>query len=199
MSVAFTSAASMTAMRSAWPTTVAGPELPFTNARAISGTLRPRAASPVPTTSSIRTLACSSTFGGTDAAVTPWMNSAHFPLTLFMASPRLRSSVSIGGFRSGQQPAEARQGVPHPGDAQRVPHHRGGARDHRLAEVVLGALQHGERRHADAAQEDRVGRVHVHAARELVGALRGLVVDVGDALEVREFGHLEAEGLEVLL
>src|SRR6267143_1194659 len=86
-----------------------------------------------------------------------------------------------------------------PGDAQRVPHHRGGGGHGGLAEVALHASKRSDRRHADAAQEHRLGLRHIDTSRKAVGALRGFLVDVLHVLQAPDADHLDAVRLEARL
>src|SRR5438034_4680593 len=95
-----------------------------------------------------------------------------------------------------QQAAKAGDRSGDPGDAQRVPHHRGGGRHGELAELAFHAFERRNGRHADAAQEHRLRLRHVDPAREAVGALRGFLVDVLHVLQPPDADHLDAVRLK---
>jgi hypothetical protein len=81
-----------------------------------------------------------------------------------------------------------------PGKPQSTPHHRGCARDYRLAERRFEHLQYRQCWHTSAAKEHGLGVLSVDHARQGVSSFGCFVVNVRDPLHIGKADDLEAMG-----
>src|SRR5206468_8711728 len=97
-------------------------------------------------------------------------------------------------FPSGfaEQPAEAGNGLADSGQPQGLPEAGLVAADHGLAQITLEYVEHGDGGKPGAAQQHGVGAARIRAAREQIGALLVLGVDVPHVFQAMVADNVEA-------
>ena len=80
-----------------------------------------------------------------------------------------------------------------------MPHHRGSTRKHRLPQILFQHLQYRQCRHPGAAEEDGFGVLSVDQPRQSISPLGGLVVDIGDPLQIDKIDDLQTVRFQMRL
>jgi hypothetical protein len=100
---------------------------------------------------------------------------------------------------SAQQSPKAGHLVTDTGGSQRVPHHGRSGRNNRLAGIVFQKLQRIERRHAHAAEENRLRFGTIDLPGDGIGPLAIFLVDIPDMAQMAGADDVDAACLDMLL